>query len=101
MTMDVGQAIKTIRKKQGMSQQQLAEKCGMSINGVSLIETGQRFPAKSTVERLCQAFGIPKSYLMLATIEEQDIPEEKRLLYRTLVEPLRDELLEKPSNENV
>ena len=92
--MDVGQAIKTLRTKQGMSQAALAEKCGMSTNGVSLIETGKRFPPKSTVEKLCQALGIPQSYLMLATIEESDIPEEKRVLYRALVEPLRDELLE-------
>lgn len=93
--MNVGQAIRTLRLKQGMSQRELAEKCGMSVNGVSLLETGRRFPPKATVERLCRAFGIPQSYLMLATIEEDDIPEEKRVLYRALVEPLRDELLEK------
>lgn len=97
--MDVGQAIKTLRKKQGMSQVQLAEKCGMSVNGVSMIENGQRFPQNSTVEKLCQAFGIPQSYLMLAAIEEDDMPEEKRVLYRALVEPLRDELLEKPNSD--
>lgn len=67
----------------------------MSVNGISLLETGNRFPQKSTVEKLCQAFGIPQSYLMLATIEESDIPDEKRVLYRALVEPLRDELLER------
>ena len=93
--MDVGQAIKTLRVKQGMTQAQLAERCDMSINGVCMLETGKRFPPKNTVEKLCQAFGIPQSYLMLATIEESDIPEEKRVLYRALVEPLRDELLEK------
>jgi len=93
--MNVGQAIRTLRLKQGMSQRELAAKCGMSVNGVSLLETGRRFPPKATVERVCQAFGIPQSYLMLATIEEDDIPEEKRVLYRALVEPLRDELLEK------
>lgn len=93
--MNVGQAIKTLRQAQGLTQAQLGELCGMSINGISMLETGGRFPQKSTIERLCQAFGIPQSYLMLATIEESDIPEEKRVLYRALVEPLRDELLEK------
>jgi len=78
-----------------MTQAQLAELCDMSVNGISLIEIGKRFPPKSTIEKLCQAFGIPQSYLMLATIEESDIPEEKRVLYRALVEPLRNELMEK------
>lgn len=91
--MDVGLAIKTLRIKNGMTQTQLAERCGMSTNAVSIIETGKAFPPKATVEKLCQAFGIPQSYLMLATIEESDIPDEKRVLYRALLEPLRDELL--------
>lgn len=91
--MDVGQAIKTLRLKNGFTQTQLAERCGMSTNAICSIETGKSFPPKSTVEKMCQAFGIPQSYLMLATIEESDIPDEKRVLYRALLEPLRDELL--------
>lgn len=93
--MDVGQAIRILRESQGMTQTRLGELCGMSTNAISLLETGKRFPPKNTVERLCQALAVPQSYLMLATIEESDIPEEKRVLYRALVEPLRDELLEK------
>lgn len=91
--MDIGQAIKTMRIKQNMTQAQLAELCGMSVNAVSMLELGKRFPPKRTVEKLCEAFGVPVSYLMLAGIEKKDIPEEKRVLYRALVEPLRDELL--------
>ena len=66
----------------------------MSDQGISNIETGKAYPPKSTVEKLCQAFGIPTSYLLLASIEEEDVPEEKRVLYRALLEPLRNELLE-------
>lgn len=92
--MDLGQAIKTLRMKQQMTQAELAERVGMSINAVSQIELGKTMPPKATVERLCRAFGIPVSYLLLASIDEQDIPEEKRVLYRTLLEPLRNELIE-------
>ena len=42
-----------------------------------------------------EALGVPTSYLMLAAIEIVDIPEEKRVLYRALLEPLRNELLER------
>lgn len=92
--MDIGIAIKTLRLKQGMTQGQLAEKCDMSTNAICSIETGKAYPPKSTVEKLCQAFSIPTSYLLLASIEEEDLPEEKRVLYRALLEPLRNELLE-------
>ena len=81
--------------KQGMTQGQLAERCGMSTNAICSLELGKAYPPKSTVDKLCAAFGIPQSYLLMASIEEEDIPEEKRVLYRALLEPLRNELLEK------
>lgn len=93
--MDLGQAIKTLRAKQGMTQAQLAEKCGMSKNAICMLETGKAWPPKTTVDRLCRAFDIPDSYLLMASIEEEDFPEEKRVLYRAALEPLRNELLDK------
>lgn len=80
--------------KQGMTQGQLAEKCDMSISGLSNLETGRSVPPKATMEQICNALGVPVSYMLLASIDETDIPEEKRVLYRALVEPLRNELLE-------
>ncbi len=91
--MDIGQAIKTLRQKQGMTQAQLAEKCGISHNAVCSLETGKSYPPRATVERLCQAFDIPSSYLLISAVEEEDFPEEKRVLYRLLLRPLLDELL--------
>lgn len=57
------------------------------------MELGKTTPPKATIEKLCRAFGIPVSYMLMAAIEEQDIPEEKRVLYRALLEPLKNELL--------
>lgn len=91
--MDFGQAIRTLRKEQNMTQAQLAERCFVSSNAVSAWETGGAYPPKSSVERLCKAFGVPVAYFMMASIEECDFPEEKRILYRTQLEPLRRELL--------
>ena len=91
--MDIGQAIKELRTKRGMTQEQLADSVGMSINAISSRELGKTIPPKATIEKLCRAFGIPVSYMLLAAIDEQDIPEEKRVLYRALLEPLKNELL--------
>lgn len=93
--MDLGQAIKTLRQNQGLSQAQLADRCGVTVNAVSSWETGKSWPPKGTAEKICEALGVPTSYLMLAAIEIVDIPEEKRVLYRALLEPLRNELLER------
>lgn len=93
--MNIGQAIKILRQKNSLTLVQLADKCGMSKNQIWSLENGKAYPPKSTVEKLCKAFGIPQSYLLLASIEEGDVPEEKRVLYRALLEPLRNELLTK------
>lgn len=97
--MDIGQAIKKLRVERGMSQEQLADSIGMSVNAVSTWENGKNIPPKSNIEKLCRAFGIPVSYMLMAAIEEQDIPEEKRVLYRALLEPLRNELLDVKDTE--
>lgn len=81
-----------------MTQAQLAERCGVSKNSICSLETGKAYPPKATVEKLCQAFDIPQSFLLMASIEEKDIPEEKRVLYRALLVPLREELLTKTDN---
>ena len=92
--MDIGQAVRTLRQQQGLSQAQLGERIGMSTANVSNIELGKVFPSKGTIERICVALGMPTSYLLLASIEEDDVPEEKRALYKALLEPFRRELLE-------
>ena len=52
--MDTGQAIKTLRMKAGLTQEQLAEKCGMSISGISYLETGRSIPPKATIEKMIE-----------------------------------------------
>lgn len=93
--MDLGMAIKTLRQHQGVSQGELADRCGVNINTVSAWETGKAWPQRGVAERVCEALGVPTSYLMLAAIQIEDVPEEKRVLYRTLLEPLRHELFDK------
>ena len=94
--MDIGQAIKQLREKHGrMPQSELAQKCGVSVNTVSSWETGKAYPPKSSIELLCQAFGMSLAQFQLEAIEETDFPEEKRVLYRAMLEPLRNELSEK------
>ena len=91
--MELGNAIRSLRKKKNITQKQLATLCDLSANALCNIESGESFPTKKTITKICQALEIPESYLLLFSITEDDIPEEKRILYRTLCEPLREELI--------
>ena len=91
--MDLGNAIKTLRKQKKITQKQLAELSEISVNALCSIETGQSFPSKTTISKICTSLNIPESYLLLFSITEEDIPEDKRIIYRTLCEPLKKELI--------
>lgn len=89
--MEIGEVIKELRMKQGMTQKELGDRCGASVNTVSLWETGKTYPPKGTLGKICRALGENVSYL-LAKAGEDDVPEEQRVVYRALLELLRKEL---------
>lgn len=91
--MEIGTAIKTIRKKKGLTQKQMGDKCNLSLNAVSNIEKNASFPPKATIERICKVLEIPVSYLLFLSISDEDIPEETKVLFHTLGEPLKEALL--------
>ena len=86
--MDIGKAIKTIRKAKGLSQKALAEKAGISANAMCSIENNDSFPNKSTISRICNALDIPISYLLFASITDEDVPEDKLPVFKALYEPI-------------
>jgi transcriptional regulator with XRE-family HTH domain len=93
--MNIGTAIKTIRKEKSISQKELAEKCDISVNALSQIEINSSFPQKSTINKICEALSIPVSYLLFFAIDDEDIPEDKRSHFNFLNKPIKDLLLEK------
>lgn len=52
-----GDALKLARESVGMSMRQLAEKAGVSVNTVSLIEAGQSCPRADVLAALAKALG--------------------------------------------
>ena len=86
--MDIGNAVKIIRKKKNISQKELANLCELSTNGAT-------FPSKNSITKICKALDIPESYLLLFSISEEDIPEDKRILYKTLCTSIKEDLIEK------
>ncbi len=54
----VGDWVKTARKRQGLSQETLCEKTGLSSNYISLIERGQKQVTLTTLETIAEALEI-------------------------------------------
>lgn len=92
--MNIGSAIKTLRKQKGISQKELAEKCNISVNALCQIEVNNTFPQKSTIQKVCEVLEIPSSYLLFFSISDEDIPEEKRFVFNTLSSTIKDLLIQ-------
>lgn len=57
----LGVRVKELRKERGWSQEDLADRAGMSQSHVCRLETGQHVPEHKTIEKLALAFGVPVS----------------------------------------
>lgn len=91
--MNIGNAVKEIRKRKGISQKDLASKIGISTNALCSIEKEKTFPSNNNIENICNALDIPQSVLLLFSINTEDIPEHKRELAKILLTPLKDNIL--------
>jgi XRE family transcriptional regulator, regulator of sulfur utilization len=92
--MNIGSAIKILRKKKGISQKDFADKCEISVNALCQIEVNNSFPQKSTIHKVCEVLEIPTSYLLFFSISDEDIPEDKRFIFNTLSSTIKDLLIQ-------
>ncbi len=56
---DVGKRIRTLREQRDLSLRLLAERSGLSVNAISLIERGENSPTVSSLHRLATALNVP------------------------------------------
>ena len=68
----IGQFIATKRREQNLTQEQLAEKIGVSNKTVSKWETGKTMPDYSVVEALCEVLNVSASELIAGKEKEPD-----------------------------
>lgn len=73
--MTTGEKIKSLRKKQNLSQEQLADRLGLSRQAVSRWETDNAVPETDMIVRLSEIFGVSTDYLL-----KEDAAEPPELL---------------------
>jgi len=56
-----GKRLKELRMSKGLTQEQLAEKAGVSADFISLIERGYRAPSFETIQMLAKALQVQES----------------------------------------
>ena len=62
--MTIGERIKKIRLEKGMTQKEVAEKCGLFDSTIRKYESGRQNPKIETVEKIANALGVETSELL-------------------------------------
>ncbi len=65
--------IKELRLRNNLTQEEFAEKIGLSLNGVSNIERERYQPSAATIDKICKVFEInPAELLTLNSVSNED-----------------------------
>lgn len=95
--MNLGKAIRTLRKERNLSQADLAQLSNITQAALSQIENGKR-PGTVTLKKLSKALEIPESLIYVIGLEKDDVPVKKRKLYEDLFPVIEGLVLKLGSN---
>ncbi len=68
---NVGQRIRLLRERRGLSLRALAERCGLSVNAISRIERGEHSPTVASLHLLATALRVPITDFFQESSEQQ------------------------------
>ena len=68
----VGQKIKEKRNKLGLTQEKLAEKCGLSVGYIAHIERGSKSLSLETAVKIADILNVSIDYLIIDEIQEEN-----------------------------
>ena len=77
-TLDIGKAIRKLRKERGLTQIQLSNNANMAVNSIRLYESGKRIPSMDVRLELAEALGCSFEELL-------DENEKNAMFYRTVM----------------
>ncbi|AXQ61106.1 DNA binding protein [Streptomyces phage Hank144] len=105
MSANIGERLRDVRKRRGMSQRELAERSGLSISLIRKLEQGERNDTRlETARQLASALRVPTTSLMSDSSEEsagQATVDQWEPVRRALVTPPGDDGLEEPTLQGV
>ena len=90
--MNLGNAIKTVRKNKGLKQKQFCELIGITQSYLSGIENGNKKPSIDVLEKIAETVNIPIPVLFWFTVSEDDVNERKLEMFK-LLKPSVDKLI--------
>lgn len=98
--MNIGIAIRSIRRQLGITQYELAEKCSISQTSLSQIENGIKRPSTRTIKKVCEVLEVPESVIYILGMQETDVPDSRKSVYDMLFPSIKSMALQIVSSEH-
>ncbi len=98
--MNLGVAIKSVRRQLGITQQELSEKSGISQTSLSQIENAVKRPSNKTIQSICHVLEVPEAVLYILAMQDTDVPSDKKNVYDMLFPSIKNLALQIVGNEN-
>ena len=98
--MNIGSAIKNIRRQVGMTQAELSEKCNISQTSISQIENGVKNPSTRSIKKICGILEVPESVIYILALQESDVPPSRKNIYKMLFPSIRSMALQIVSSDH-
>ncbi len=92
--MNIGNAIKELRRERQLSQRELASASGLTQTSLSQIESGLKRPNPGTLKKLCEFFELPEAAIYLLATDLSDIPKEKQTLFEDIFPNIKKVLID-------
>lgn len=87
----IGNRIKLIREKKGISQEELANASTLNRSFVGLVERGKKCPTVITIEKICFALDITLQEFFSFDLNEFDLQTEAQRKASVMLKQLNDE----------
>lgn len=89
----IGERIKAVRNAAGLTQQEFADRLGISRSNIGNYESGSRYPIDAAVKLICEKFHVNEAWLRSGVDEMQsrmDIHEELTLRFAEVLRTCPD-----------
>lgn len=90
--MNIGKAIKTIRKAKGIRQKELCKLAGITQSHLSLVELGKNKISEDCLKRIAESLNTSMIVFIYLALEESDVHPSRVEIYK-LLKPSIDGLI--------
>ena len=87
-----GEKLRALRLKQGMTQQQLADRIDLVKASISAYEQSAKYPSLEVLIKICEVFDVSADYMLGLSddmkLQKSELTDEQMALVRSLIREL-------------